>query len=134
MSSLCPIGTQDTPLRACDTSLESSRQMKLIREKKFRFARTACPPRAKMCPNHYIGDPTSDDNLATCTNKISFPSRQMKLSDVKKSRFARAPRSPRSKMFPTHYIGDLKLTILENIHLGIDRQTDGRDYNIDVVF
>ena len=33
-----------------------SQQMKLIREKKLRFARTLRPPRAKMCPTYYIRD------------------------------------------------------------------------------
>ena len=40
---------------ACDTSLEPSRQKKLIREKKSRFARAARPQRAKTCYAHYIG-------------------------------------------------------------------------------
>ena len=37
-------------VRVCDTSLEPSRQMKLICEKKSRFARAARPPCVKMHP------------------------------------------------------------------------------------
>ena len=39
---------------ACDTSLEPSRQTKLIHEKIPRFARTVRPPGAKTCSVHYI--------------------------------------------------------------------------------
>ena len=46
--------TYDFRLRACDSSLESSWQMILIREKKSRFARPARLQRAKMCSAHYI--------------------------------------------------------------------------------
>ena len=46
--------TSRTLPEACDTSLEPSRQNKLIREKKSRFARTARPHGAKTCTAHYI--------------------------------------------------------------------------------
>ena len=39
---------------ACDTSLEPSRQKKLIHEKKSRFARATRPQRAKTRSAHYI--------------------------------------------------------------------------------
>ena len=44
------------PIWACDTSLEPSRQIKNKDGKKSRFARTALPYRAKICPGHYISD------------------------------------------------------------------------------
>ena len=43
------LSAQRELMRACDNSLEPSRQKKLIREKISRFARTVRPPAAKMC-------------------------------------------------------------------------------------
>ena len=67
------------PIRACDicTSLEPSRQMKLIHEKNPRFTRTARPLRAKKFTAYtskrlYKYKRPQNDNVGTQTIKISY--------------------------------------------------------------